>query len=179
MILTSNGGLPGIIGTVSGTNGTPWVANLVADPAAASDQSAQFTLLFPISEPVLGEPATGRSYVTITNCNGSATLVGALADGAIFSQHVAVSADGSLPFYVAVGGNELVMGWITNLYTSTPTGEIVWIKGASVKAGAKVTGDVGDALSSASPAIAVDSSGGQRDMAIDRSGKPLSSQGGF
>jgi hypothetical protein len=56
-----------------------------------------------------------------------------LADANSFSQYVPVSADGSLPLYVAFGTNELLLGWVTNLYSQTPGGEIAWIKGGSLK----------------------------------------------
>jgi len=133
MTLTRNGALTGIVGTVSGTNGGPWVANLFADPAAASSHSYQYTLLFPPATTAPDGSPPGFGYATITNYDGTATLAGALADGATFSQHVPVSADGSLPLYVAFGDNELLLGWVTNLYSQTPGGEIVWIKGASLK----------------------------------------------
>ena len=123
MALTWDGLLPGIAGTVSGANGGAWVANLFAEPAAANSQSHQHTLLL--------LPAVG--YATITNHLGAATVIGTLADAASFSQHVPVSADGSFPFYAAIGANELIIGWVTNLYSQTPGGEIVWIKGSSMK----------------------------------------------
>jgi uncharacterized protein YukJ len=129
MTLTLNGALTQIVGTVSGTNGVPWVANLLADAAATSNQSYQYTLLFPSAA---AAPA-GFGYATIGNYRGTAMVVARLADGASFSQNVPVSADGSTPLYAAIGTNELVLGWITNLYSSTPGGEIVWIKGDSSK----------------------------------------------
>ena len=133
MTLTWNGALLGIVGTVSGTNGGPWVANLFADPAAASAQSYQYTLLFPPAATASAGSPPGFGYATITNHDGTATIAGALADATSFSQHVPISADGSLPFYVAFGTNELLLGWITNLYSQTPGGEIAWIKGGSLK----------------------------------------------
>ncbi|HUD45816.1 MAG TPA: fibronectin type III domain-containing protein [Candidatus Baltobacteraceae bacterium] len=133
MTLTWNNSLVGIVGTVSGTNGGPWVANLLADPAATSAQSYQYTLLFPPTTNSLLETPPGFGYATITNHDGKATVAGALADAASFSQHVPVSADGSLPLYVAFGTNELLLGWVTNLYSETPGGAIAWIKGGSVK----------------------------------------------
>ena len=125
MTMTWNGGMPGIVGTVSGNNGISWMANLIADPAASSKESYQHTLLFP---PAANAPA-GFGSATVVNEGGSATIVGALAKGKRFSQHVSVSADGSAPFYVYLGANEVVFGWIMNLYSATPGGEIAWIKG--------------------------------------------------
>jgi thiamine pyrophosphokinase len=125
MTVAWNGAVLEIVGTVSGNNGAPWTANLIADPAAASAQSYQYTLLFPPS----ANAPVGYGSATVVNDGGSATVVGALADGKSFSQHVPVSADGSAPFYVYLGANEVVFGWIMNLYSSTPGGEIAWIKG--------------------------------------------------
>jgi hypothetical protein len=127
MTLTWNGNQPGILGTVNGSDEAPWTANLIADPAATSELSYQSTILFP---PAANSPA-GFGSATIINVGGSATIVGKLADGKRFSQHVTVSADGSAPFYVYLGENEVAFGWIMNLYSATPAGEVAWIKGTS------------------------------------------------
>ncbi|HEY3856199.1 MAG TPA: hypothetical protein VGO67_17575, partial [Verrucomicrobiae bacterium] len=127
MNLSWNGNQPGILGTVSGSDAAPWTANLIADPAASSKLSYQSTILFPPAE---NAPA-GFGSATIINDGGSATVVGKLADGKRFSQHVTVSADGSAPFYVYLGANEVAFGWIVNLYSANPGGEVAWIKGTT------------------------------------------------
>jgi hypothetical protein len=133
MTLTWNNALVQITGTLSGTNGGPWVANLLADAGATNTNSYQYTLLIP---PVATAPQSsppGYGYATITNHAGTARIAGALADATSFSQSVPVSADGSLPLYVEIGDGETLMGWVTNLYSQTPGGEIVWIKNGSAK----------------------------------------------
>jgi uncharacterized protein YukJ len=132
MAITENGGLPAIAGTVSGTNGGPWVANLAAGRAAPTTESYQYTLLFaPPATASAGSPP-GFGYASIANHKGTAAVIGALADARNFSQNIPVSADGSLPLYFRFGPHELALGWVTNLYSPTPSGQIAWIKGGSL-----------------------------------------------
>jgi hypothetical protein len=133
MGLTWNGNLVEIVGTVSGTNGGAWSASLLADVAAASAISRQYTLLIPPATTASAGSPPGFGYATITKTGGTATVAGALADATTFSQSVPVSADGSIPIYVAINANEMVMGWVTNLYGNAPQGDIVWIKAGSAK----------------------------------------------
>jgi hypothetical protein len=134
MALTWNSNLVQITGTVSGTNNSGWVANLLADAAATSAKSYEYTLLIPPGATAGESSPSGYGYAAITNHDGNAHVTGALADATSFNQSVPVSADGSLPLYVSIGGSELVMGWVTNLYGQAPGGEIVWIKKGSPKA---------------------------------------------
>jgi hypothetical protein len=128
MAFTQSGTTPAIVGTVSGTNGGLWVANLNAVQASASPQSGRDTLLFAPGETASAGSPPGFGYATVNNQKGIATLVGALADGASFSRNVKVSANGLLPLYLRFGPGELALGWITNLYSQTPGGNIAWIK---------------------------------------------------
>jgi hypothetical protein len=134
MALAWNNGLVQITGSVSGTNGEPWTANLVADAAAVSAKSYEYTLLIPPAATAPANSPPGYGYASITNHAGTAHVAGALADATSFSQSVPVSADGAIPLYVAIGQSELLVGWVTNLYSQTPGGEIVWIKNGSARA---------------------------------------------
>ena len=115
-----------IAGTVSGTNGGDWVANLTAELAAKAPASADFTAwLLPAGTP------PGFGYLLLTNHAGAVTLSGALADGTSFSQAMPVSGNGDLPVYGNLyGSTGLLTGWI-GLESGSPTGTLTWIKPAS------------------------------------------------
>ena len=117
---------PDITGTVSGTNGGLWTANLTAKLASNSLGSAEYTLLvLPAGIP------PGYGYLLITNHAGTVTLSGALADGTTFSQQVPLSGNGDLPVYGDLyGSTGLLMGWL-GLVSGSPTGSLAWIKEAS------------------------------------------------
>jgi len=126
-----NGASPAVVGTVSGTNGQPWVAKLYAGRTATNAESHQYTLLFAPGETASAVTPPGFGYASIGNHRGTAGLVGAFSDARNFSQNVGVAADGSLPIYCRFGPHELAIGWITNLYNNTPGGSIAWIKRGS------------------------------------------------
>jgi hypothetical protein len=123
MTLNWNQSPPNITGTVSGTNGGPWIANLTAELASKATNSADYTaLLLPSGTP------PGCGYLLITNHAGAVTLSGALADGTPFSQHVPLSVNGNLPVYGNLyGGKGLLLGWL-GLETGSPEGNLAWIK---------------------------------------------------
>ena len=128
MQLNWNSTPPQIIGTVQGTNGGAWMASLLAELAASNQLSAQYTLLllsgtnFP----------TGDGYVLLTNHAGAATVTGALADGAAFSESVAISETGALPVYATPyntnGG--LLLGRLV-MSNGVPEGDLTWIRPAA------------------------------------------------
>jgi hypothetical protein len=126
MTLNWNDSPPNITGTVSGTNGGPWVANLTNELAAKGSSSAEYTaLVLPDGTP------PGYSYILITNHAGAATLSVTLADGTSFSQAVPVSGTGDLPVYGNLyAGTGLILGWL-GLENGSPTGNLTWIKPAS------------------------------------------------
>ena len=113
-------------GTVSGTNGGDWVANLTAELASSGATSAEYTvLLSPVG------PLAGYGYLLMTNHAGAVTLSAALADGTAFSQSVPVSGEGDLPVYGNLyGSTGLLIGWI-GLESGLPAGNLTWIKEAS------------------------------------------------
>ena len=113
-------------GTVSGTNGGAWEANLTAELAAKVSASAEYTaLLLPEGTP------PGYGYLLLTNHAGAVVLNGALADGTPFSQAVPVSGTGDLPVYGNLyGSTGLLMGWI-GLESGAPAGNLAWIKESS------------------------------------------------
>jgi uncharacterized repeat protein (TIGR03803 family) len=121
---------PAVLGTVSalGTNSPQWTAQLMADRQTTNLASAACTLLLPPGpNPSGGPPGTG--YALITNHQGTATIVGALADGTAFTQTVPASDQGALPLYASLyGGTGLLLGWITNLDNGAPAGGLAWIK---------------------------------------------------
>jgi subtilase family serine protease len=126
MTLNWNNSPPDITGTVSGTNGGPWMANLTAELADKGSSSAAYTALV-----LPGGTPPGYGYLLITNHTGAVTLSGALADGTLFSQAVPVSGAGDLPVYGNLyKGTGLLLGWI-GLESGSPTGNLTWIKDAS------------------------------------------------
>jgi hypothetical protein len=126
MTLNWNDSPPEITGTVSGTNGGAWVANLTNELAAKESGSAEYAAL---ASPD-GTPP-GYSYILITNNAGAATLSVTLADGTSFSQAVPLSGNGDLPVYGNLyGGTGLIVGWL-GLESGSPVGNLTWIKPAS------------------------------------------------
>jgi hypothetical protein len=123
MTLNWNESPPIISGTVSGTNGGPWTANLTAELASKATNSADYTaLVLPSGTP------PGYGYLLITNHASAVTLSGALADGTSFSQHVPLSVNGNLPVYGNLyGGKGLLLGWL-GLESGSPAGTLAWIK---------------------------------------------------
>jgi len=123
MTLNWNVSPPMITGTVSGTNGGPWTANLTAELASTATNSADYTAwVLPSGTP------PGYGYLLITNHAGAVTLSGALADGTAFSQTVPLSGNGDLPVYGNLsGGTELLLGWL-GLESGSPAGSLAWIK---------------------------------------------------
>jgi hypothetical protein len=132
MTLNWNVTPPLITGTVTGTNGGYWVANLFAKRAANNGSAEYTTVLSPISSGPNLPP--GYGYVLMTNHLGVFTLSGALADGTSLtatSQTVPVSENGDIPVYDSLYGNTgLLLGWV-NIANGVPAGNLEWIKKAS------------------------------------------------
>jgi hypothetical protein len=127
--LNWNDSPPNITGTVSGTIGGLWMANLTNELAATGSKSAEYTaLVLPDGTP--GTPP-GYGYILITNHAGTVTLSVTLADGTSFSQVVPVSSTGELPVYGKLySGTGLLLGWL-GLESGSPAGNLTWIKPAS------------------------------------------------
>jgi hypothetical protein len=167
MTLNWNDSPPNITGTVSGTNGGPWVANLTNELAAKESSSAEYTaLVLPAGTP------PGYGYILITNHAGAVILSGALADGTLFSQSVPLSGAGDLPVYGNLyGGTGLLLGWI-GLESGSPTGTLTWIKPASRSTALYTNGFTNLAVVQGSPwtnplphTAAIDLPSGQLDIA--------------
>jgi hypothetical protein len=128
MTLTSNNPAPRVTGTVSNAS---WLAtNLTADRAANTPISAEYTLLIPpdTNSAPTNSPG-GDGYALITNHAGKATITGALADGAAFSQTVPVSQDGYVPIYANLyAGKGLLLGWVNLDLTNTANVSLTWIR---------------------------------------------------
>jgi hypothetical protein len=126
MTLNWNDSPPYISGTVSGTNGGAWTANLTAGLASNSLGSAAYTtLLLPSGTP------PGCGYLLITNHEGAVSLSGYLADGTFFSQSVPLSGDGDLPVYGNLYNNTGLLLGLISLESGAPVGNLTWIKEAS------------------------------------------------
>jgi len=126
MTLNWNDSPPNITGTVSGTNGGPWMAKLTNELAVKGSTSVEYTaLMLPDGAP------PGYGYILITNHVGAVTLSVTLADGTSFSQNVPLSGRGDLPVYGNLyGGTGLLLGWL-GLESGSPAGQLTWIKPAS------------------------------------------------
>ena len=116
-----------IVGTVSSNS---WVANLTAELAGNALPSAQYTMLFSSYKALINVPP-GEGYATVTNHAGLLTFIGAMADGANFSQTVPAAANGDVPVYASLYGNTgLLLGWINlnNLEAPPPANLLTWIR---------------------------------------------------
>ena len=126
-LLNSSNSAPQVTGTVSNAS---WVANLTAYRATNTVPSAEYTMLIPpdtSNTPPNLSPG-GDGYALITNHVGKATITGALADGAAFSQTVPVSQHGCVPIYANLyGGKGLLLGWINLDITNTTDVGLTWI----------------------------------------------------
>jgi uncharacterized repeat protein (TIGR03803 family) len=121
---------PQITGTVQGTNGGAWTAQLTNELAGTGLGSAEYTLLIPPGTNAPAGSPGGDGYALITNHLGSVTVTGALADGAAFSQTIAESANLRLAFYATPYTNGLLLGWL-DLSRSAPAGSLTWIRPAA------------------------------------------------
>jgi len=126
---------PQITGTVQGTNGGAWMAELTNELAGTNLHSAEYTMLLP---PATNDPANspaGYGYASITNHLGTVTLTGALADGPSFSQTIVESTNHLLAVYATpyTNGpftNGLLLGWL-DMSSGAPTGSLTWIRPAA------------------------------------------------
>jgi hypothetical protein len=120
---------PTLNGTLAGTNGGEWMANLTVELAANGLGSSEYTALLLPSGAPLSPP--GYGYLLMTNHAGVVTLSGALADGTVFSQTVPMSGLYDLPVYGNFyGSTGLLIGWI-GLESGAPAGSLTWIREAS------------------------------------------------
>ncbi|HEV7928425.1 MAG TPA: hypothetical protein VGR14_23935, partial [Verrucomicrobiae bacterium] len=118
-------------GSVSGTNGGSWTADLEAELASRNLQSGAYTMLIPPQADGAGSSPAGYGYAAINNHDSMVTLSGALADGTSFNQTVAVSQTGDLPVYANLYNHTgLLLGWI-NVANGSPAGSLAWIRKSS------------------------------------------------
>ena len=75
----------------------------------------------------------GWSVATATMDNqGGVTLVGTLADGTAFSEHMLTSKGGNLPVFASLyGGKGVLVGWV-QFTNDVPTGQWLWLKPAGI-----------------------------------------------
>jgi hypothetical protein len=115
---------PQVTGTVTGTNGGLWTASLLAELAGGSAHSAEYTLLLP---PGANGPS-GDGYALLTNQAGTVNVIGALADGATFSESIALSEAGGLAIYaVPYTNGGLLLGRL-GMTNGSPEGDLNWIR---------------------------------------------------
>jgi hypothetical protein len=125
-----------ITGTVQ--NDTNWTANLVADLAVyggrnPSPYAGNYTYAWSgnTNDPV-NNPG-GDTYGTVMmNRAGMLTGVTRFADHLTTTQTVPISKDGNWPFFVAVGGKEMAIGWVHVDTNKVLSGTITWIKKPSI-----------------------------------------------
>lgn len=126
-----------ISGSVSGTNGGPWTAELLLIAKSTNKNSAEFTMLIsPTEDAPLASP-DGYGYATITNKSGTLIISGRLADGTALNQSVPLDEVNSAPLYANLYHNTgVLLGWlnfdggsVTNA-DQIPAGDITWIKKA-------------------------------------------------
>jgi hypothetical protein len=129
------GGTEQITGCI--TNGTSWVAELLADRAISDSTpdcdiySGRYTLAVAGGTDSATEPAgTGFGAVKVSP-KGRVALVGELADGQAVSQGVPLSRRGEWPLYVSLyAGQGSLLGWITltNQAAYDMAGRLNWVK---------------------------------------------------
>jgi uncharacterized repeat protein (TIGR03803 family) len=117
---------PEIAGTVQGTNGGAWMAQLTNELAGSNLPSAEYTLLIPPATNVPANSPAGYGYALITNYLGTVTLTGALADGTPFIQNISESESHRLAFYATPYTNGLLLGWL-DMSGGAPAGSLTWI----------------------------------------------------
>ncbi len=121
---------PIIIGTVSGTNGGLWTADLMAFAASNTLPSAQYSMLLSATDGI-GNLPPGDGYITMSNHAGTVTLNGWLADGTGFTQTAPTDASGEFPLYASLYGNtSLLLGWV-NMASNPAAGQATWIRKSS------------------------------------------------
>jgi hypothetical protein len=113
-----------------------WVAQFRAVRGTAlANLIGHYTLMISgSSDSTTSPPGVGVGTATFGK-NGSVTIVGTLADGSAFTQHILVGEDGEVPFCVSVGkGAELILGWLrcdteqTAMWIKSPNSQSVLYK---------------------------------------------------
>ncbi len=116
---------PLLTGTVSASNGA-WSSSLFAERAGNTLNPGAYTLLIPPATNAPANSPPGYGYALLTNHAGTVTLSGSVADGATFSQTVAVAETGDIPLYASFYGNTgFLIGWL-NLTNGGLTGSNLW-----------------------------------------------------
>ncbi|MGA2173474.1 MAG: choice-of-anchor tandem repeat GloVer-containing protein [Verrucomicrobiota bacterium] len=121
---------PQLTGSVSPSSGA-WTAALFAERASNTLNSAEYTMLLPPATNAPSNSPPGYGYALLTNHAGTVTLSGSVADGAAFSQTVAVAPSGDIPLYASLYGNTgLLFGWL-NLSNGLSGTNLWWVRPAS------------------------------------------------
>ena len=129
MHLDWNSSPPQITGTVQGTNGGGWTAELTGELAGSNLKSARYTMLIPPGTNT--NSPSGYGYALMTNHLGTVTVSGHLADGATFTPTLTESKALHLPFYATPYTNGgLLLGWL-DLSSNAPAGTLTLIRPAA------------------------------------------------
>jgi hypothetical protein len=121
---------PVITGSVTGTNGGPWMNALSAERVGAWWTWGDYTLLIPPGGPPSNGPP-GDGYALIADRSGWVNINGKLADGAAFGLAVPESDNGEVPLYASLySGSGVLVGWL-NFASGAPTGDLTRVRPAS------------------------------------------------
>ena len=129
MHLDWNQSPPQITGTVRGTNGGGWTAELTNELAGSNLKSAEYTMLIP--QGANTNSPSGYGYALMTNHLGKVIVSGHLADGTAFATTLTESKTHHLPFYATPYTNGgLLLGWL-DLSSNAPAGNLKLIRPAA------------------------------------------------
>jgi hypothetical protein len=74
--------------------------------------------------------AGGTSYANVkVSGSGVLSAVGGLADGSTFNQTVALSNEGSWPFFAVSSANDVILGWVSFASNGPASTNLLWILG--------------------------------------------------
>jgi hypothetical protein len=102
------------------------IGSQFAERASNSPYSPEYPMATPLTSTAPSNSPPGYGYALLTNHAGTVTLSGSVADGATFSQTVAVAETGDIPLYASFYGNTgFLIGWL-NVTNGGLTGSNLW-----------------------------------------------------
>jgi hypothetical protein len=141
LALNVDGGLDEMTGTVA-SDSNSWTSQLFCyrGPAKLSSNTTPASGKYVLSLNPANWGGTNGYAVVNVGRGGGLTLVGALPDGATFSQSLQVYTNGTWPLYTIPTGyktNGMLMGWVTSGPSNDISGQLNWYKAPGI--GAYVT----------------------------------------
>jgi len=119
---------PLITGTVQGSDSGGWTSQLTNEIYSTGLGSAEYTMLVPAAADAPTNAPAGSGYALIADNLGRTAIYGVMADGAGFSQGVAVTENLKIPFFAPLYTNRgVVFGWL-DLSGNSPTGNVTWVR---------------------------------------------------